>query len=102
MHRAVSPRFAPLPVYPPVRRDMTLMGGSVSIDAVLEHIHALQLPLLEDAHLIDIFEQKESGERNLTFRLTFRHNSRTLKDAEVDKERERVALSLQKAFGTRI
>ena len=52
--------------------------------------------------LQDCFEPADSDERNLTFRLTFRHAERTLKDAEVDKEREKVAQSLMKHLGVRI
>ena len=52
--------------------------------------------------LIDLYEPKDTEERNLTFRLTFRKADRTLKDAEVDKEREKVAQSLIKNLGVRI
>ena len=40
--------------------------------------------------------------RNLTFRLTFRHENRTLRDAEVDKERDKIAAGLVKALGVKI
>jgi phenylalanyl-tRNA synthetase beta chain len=102
LHHAATTRFAPLPVFPPVRRDITVIGADISAGAVLAHVRGMGLGLLEDVHLIDLFEQKDSDERNLTFRLTFRHAARTLKDAEVDKEREKVAQSLQQALGVRI
>jgi len=98
-HHAAKVRFVPLPVFPPVRRDITVIGASIKADAVLAHIRGMGLDLLEDVHLIDLFEQKDDNARNLTFRLTFRHASRTLKDAEVDKEREKVAQSLKQALG---
>jgi phenylalanyl-tRNA synthetase beta chain len=101
LHVAAPARFAPLPAYPPVRRDITVMGGAVSVGAVIAHIRELAPSFLEDVHLIDIFEQ-DAASRNLTFRLTFRALDRTLKDAEVDKEREKVAVSLQETFGVRI
>lgn len=103
-----SLRFRTLPVYPPVRRDITVMvdaapasGSPLTVDAVLNHVRGLKVALLEDINLIDLFEP-ESGERNLTFRLTFRHAERTLKDSEVDKEREKVALSLTQTLGVRV
>jgi phenylalanyl-tRNA synthetase beta chain len=102
LHHATKTRFVPLPAFPPVRRDITVIGASISADAVLAHIRAMESDLLEDVHLIDFFEQKDSDARNLTFRLTFRHAARTLKDAEVDKEREKVAQSLRQALGVRI
>jgi phenylalanyl-tRNA synthetase beta chain len=56
--------------------------------------------------LVDCFEPESApgGEhvRNLTFRLTFRHAERTLKDAEVDKLREKVADSLVKTLNVRV
>jgi phenylalanyl-tRNA synthetase beta chain len=102
LHHAVKARFVPLPVFPPVRRDITVIGSSLSAGAVLAHVRGMGLGLLEDVRLIDLFEQHAHDERNLTFRLTFRHAARTLKDAEVDKEREKVAQSLQQALGVRI
>ena len=96
-------RFRPLPVYPPVRRDITVIAGpQVPVAQVIDHVRGLRLPLLEDVVLQDCFEPEGSEERNLTFRLTFRHAERTLKDAEVDKEREKVAQSLIKHLGVRI
>lgn len=103
LHDAAGVRFRSLPVFPPVRRDITVRAGlSVAVDAVLAHIRGLKLPLLEDAALIDLFEPQGGAERNLTFRLTFRHAARTLQDAEVDKEREKVANSLVSTLGVTI
>ena len=103
LHDAAAVRFVPLPVYPPVRRDITVAAGSaVRVEAVLEHVRGMKLPLLEDICLIDFFEPEQSEDRHLTFRLTFRHAGRTLKDAEVDKEREKVAQSLAKALDVSI
>ena len=103
LHDAARVRFRPLPVYPPVRRDITVIAGpQVPVAQVIDHVRGLRLPLLEDVVLQDCFEPEGSEERNLTFRLTFRHAERTLKDAEVDKEREKVAQSLIKHLGVRI
>ncbi len=103
LHDAASTSFVSLPVFPPVRRDITIMANrSVRVGDVLKHIEGLGLPLLESAALHDSFEPEGSDERNLTFRLTFRHAERTLKDAEVDKEREKVAQSLVRDLGVRV
>lgn len=102
-HDAAKVQFRALPVYPPVRRDITLAApASLHVEAVLEHIRGLRVPLLEEVSLIDVFEPEGKDERNLTFRMTFRHHSRTLKDAEVDKERDKVAQSLVKVLPVRI
>ncbi len=100
---AARPRFAALPVFPPVRRDITFIAEpSVSVDAIIAAVKALRQPLLEDVRLIDCFEPAGKPERNLTFRLTFRSPDRTLKDAEVDKQREAVAAALPKALAVRV
>ncbi len=96
-------RFKPLPIYPGVKRDITVIAPPrIHVDEILEKIAMLKLPLLEGAVLVDSFEEAGENERHLTFRLSFRHGSRTLKDAEADKEREKVAEHLRKELGARI
>ncbi|GFH63222.1 MAG: phenylalanyl-tRNA synthetase subunit beta [Candidatus Desulfovibrio kirbyi] len=107
LHDKIVMRFAPLPVYPPVRRDITVIAGhSLHAGKVLAHLANLKNPLLVESVLTDVFEPEgqdvPEGERRLTFRLTFRHPDRTLKDAEVDRERENVANSLKQSLGVRI
>ncbi len=94
--------FTPLPMYPPVRRDITVMGDmTLHVGTVLDAVRDMSMPLLEDICLIDLFEPADGG-RNATFRLTFRHGQRTLKDSEVDKEREKIAQALVKNLGVRV
>ncbi|MDR2820082.1 MAG: phenylalanine--tRNA ligase subunit beta [Desulfovibrio sp.] len=104
LHESAHMQFVPLPVYPPVRRDITVITDSgLYAGQVFDHLKKLDHPLLADVALTDCFEPQDAqGERRLTFRLTFRHPARTLKDAEVDKEREKVAQSLIQALGVRI
>ncbi len=102
LNHSASISFKSLPMYPPVRRDITVMSEQMlAVGAVIEHVQAMKLALLEDISLIDLFEP-EAGGRNATYRLTFRHEKRTLKDTEVDKEREKVAQSLIQTLGVRI
>ncbi|MDR1777706.1 MAG: phenylalanine--tRNA ligase subunit beta [Desulfovibrio sp.] len=102
LHDAARIVFSPLPVYPPVRRDITILAGDgLRIGQVLDCLRAFRSPFLSDAVLVDIFEPSP-GDRRLTFRLTFRHAHRTLKDAEVDKEREKIAQCLVKTFGVSV
>ena len=82
---------------------MTVIApASLSVADIEEHIRKMRIAILEEVTLIDLYEPKDSADRNLTFRLTFRKADRTLKDAEVDKEREKVAQSLIKNLGVRI
>ncbi|KAF4529471.1 hypothetical protein B566_EDAN018747 [Ephemera danica] len=101
-HAAVR-RFTPLAVFPPVRRDITIIASpGIQASAILAAVDDLGLEGLEEAKLIDLFAPEHSEERNLTFRLTFRHASRTLKDAEVDNLRDKVAQTLPKVLAVRI
>lgn len=103
LHASSRVRFHSLPIFPPVRRDITVMGGrGIQVDTVLHHVRGLKLPLLQEIVLVDLFEPEHSQGRNMTFRLTFRHAGRTLKDAEVDKERSRIADSLEQHLGVRV
>ena len=103
MHHAAQVHFSALPVFPPVRRDITVIApATLPVQAVLDYVAALKLPLLETMQLIDLFEPEQAEERNITFRLTFRHAERTLKDAEVDKVREKIAAALVKDLPVRI
>lgn len=84
--------FKPLPVFPPVRRDVTLTGPvTLHAEAVRRAMLELKPALLESVDLVNLFTpDPDQDERNLTFRLTYRHQARTLKDKEVDKEHGRM------------
>ncbi len=100
---AAVTRFAPLPVFPPVRRDITVIARpELRVEAVLGHVRAMKAPLLEEISLIDVFTPEDGSERRLTFRLTFRHAERTLKDSEADAQRERIANSLVQALSVTV
>ena len=84
--RAVS-AYTPLPVYPGVARDISLI---VARSVEFENIRALILgaghDLLDAVSFVDVFEGKgiAEGERSLTIRLEYRSADRTLTDDEVD------------------
>ena len=91
-----SIRFTPLAIYPPVRRDITFITPLGVETADIERaIGELNIPILENVAFIDIYEPQNKNERNLTFRLTFRSQSRTLKEAEADKQRDNVIAKLK-------
>ena len=108
MYEAVSVEFSELPKFPPVRRDITLAAShTLPVGRVLDHVRHMKLPLLERVALIDVFVpdgdgHQEHDERKLTFRMTFRHASRTLTDKDVDKEMEKMSKSLLEALPLRL
>ena len=95
--------FQNLDVYPPVRRDITVVAPEhMKVEAIRSAMLGLKLPLLQEVALADVFEPEGKPVRNLTFRLTFRHAERTLRDAEVDKLRDKIVASLTKDLGVTI
>lgn len=95
--------FKPLPQFPPVRRDITLIcPQTLTVETVLQEIEKIKMPLLQDTQLLDVFVPEGGAERNLTFRFTFRHDARTLKDTEVDKERTKLAEFLLNSLPVRV
>ena len=95
--------FHPLPVYPAVRRDITFIAPrTMHVEAVLSAVRGAKTSLMESAELLDVYEPKGGEERNITCRLTFRKEDRTLQDGEVDKEREKIAAFVVKSLGVRI
>ncbi|WP_031479497.1 phenylalanine--tRNA ligase subunit beta [Maridesulfovibrio frigidus] len=97
-------KFAPLPVFPPSRRDITVMASvSLRAETIKQAILGLRLPLLESVELVNLFvPEDQEDERNLSFRLTYRHGKKTLKDKEVDKEHNKVLAALEKALPIRL
>lgn len=101
LHEARMTTFHALPVYPAVRRDITVaIGPCVQAADVEAQIKAVRCPLLDEVYLADSYN--DDNGRRLTFRLVFRHDGKTLKDAEVDKERDRVAQHLSGTAGFRV
>ncbi len=100
-HRTTLPVWEELPKFPPVKRDITLtVPAGISAGRVLEAFRAQNSKIMSDVMLQDLFEPTEAGAgegaRNLTFRFTFRHSDKTLKDKDVDKEMERMAQAVMK------
>jgi phenylalanyl-tRNA synthetase beta chain len=86
---AGRPAFSPLPGFPPVRRDITLaVPPGVSVGALLEAIRQAKASIFEDVLLLDAYRPEDGTDRRLTFRITYRHPEKTLKDKDVDKVHE--------------
>ncbi|MDQ7836240.1 MAG: phenylalanine--tRNA ligase subunit beta [Humidesulfovibrio sp.] len=101
--RATKPVFKSLPKFPPVRRDVTVIcPATLKASEVEAAIRELKPKLLESLALVAVYAPEGSPERNLTFRLTYRHAERTLVDKEVDKEHGKVLGGLPQKLPVRI
>lgn len=89
--------FAPLPVFPPSRRDVTVIGpATLPAQAIRQAIVDTGVKILESVELVaEFIPEGQETERNLSFRLTYRHPTKTLKDKQVDKEHKKVLAALE-------
>lgn len=103
---SVKVKALPLPVYPPVRRDVTFSAPlTMPVENVENALRDAAPALLQNVVLQDIYVPEGvigAQTRNLTFRLTFRHADRTLQDAEVDKAREKMVSAVVQALGVKV
>jgi phenylalanyl-tRNA synthetase beta chain len=87
--------FTPLPGFPPVRRDITLaVPPAVSVGAILDAVREARAAIFEDVLLLDAYKPEDQADRRLTFRITYRHPEKTLKDKDVDKVHEALVASI--------
>ncbi len=95
--------FAPLPVYPAVRRDISLVvkkeiAGGTLLAAVKDH----KDKLIEDAEIFDTFSGTEKipqGCKSVSLRITYRSLTKTLTEKGVEKSHARVVRMLTDQFG---
>jgi len=107
LSRALTPVFRSLPKFPPVRRDVTVIcPATLKTQDVEAAIREIRPKLLESLALVAVYAPDATNdapaERNLTFRLTYRHAERTLVDKEVDKEHGKVLSGLPQKLPVRI
>ena len=108
-----TPQFRPVPVLPPVSRDLALLvSEEVTAGALAAHIGEVAGDLCESVELFDRFTGKgiEPGQQSLAFHLLFRdpkaasapEEARTLTDQEVDQLTGQVIASLGDRFGATV
>jgi phenylalanyl-tRNA synthetase beta chain len=93
--------YRPLPRYPAVFRDVTLlMNRQVPIVELLETINDQQVDELRTANLVGVYEGPNipKDKRSVTVRLEYRSDERTLRDEEVEERHRGLIDSLLKIF----
>ena len=99
-----GPRYAPPPSQPAVRIDVTLLvPPRVTVGDVEQRLRSARESLLEQVELISQYTGPEipAGYRSLTWRLTFRHSERTLREKEVEARRDNLLRTLESDLGVR-
>jgi len=99
-----GPRFTPPPTQPPVRVDVTLLvPDALAADKVEQLLGSGRESLVERVELQSEYRGPSvpAGYRSLTWRLTFRHPERTLREKEVEARRDKLLRALESELGVR-
>jgi len=92
--------YLPPPKFPSIMRDISIVvDDNILIGEVMDAIAETDIRFIDDVDLIDEYkEDKLFNEQNLTFRIMFRSDDRTLKREEVDKEIDKIQKVLEDKF----
>jgi phenylalanyl-tRNA synthetase beta chain len=99
---SAAKRFAPLPRYPAVERDFSLvLDDGTSFDDVSETIEQLGIPELHSIEAADLFRggQVPQGKFSLMIRVTFQSSQATFTDAQLNGFSSRIVAALEKNLG---
>ena len=94
-------KYKALPKYPATTRDLAMLVATDVQAADIEK--AMTKAAGQNLHHITLFDvytgkQVEQGKKSLAFSLTFQSNDKTLTDAEIDKDIEKIVAKLRKDF----
>jgi phenylalanyl-tRNA synthetase beta chain len=98
------PQYRRPPSFPAVRVDLTLLVPAAvtsgSVEGVLRQANE---PILEGIDLLSQFygDNVPAGHRSVTWRLTFRHPERTLREKEVEARRDKLLRALETDLAVR-
>ena len=98
-------QYKPLPRYPSVVRDITLLAGrDVSFSQLRDYIEAQPIQDYAGVNLVGTYEGKNipEGQRSITLRIEFRSEERTLRDEEVEQRNRELVDSLLKKFNAQL
>jgi len=95
-------RFEPLPRFPAVQRDFSLvLADGVAFAQVADTIRALEIPQLRGIEAADLFRggQVPAGKFSLMIRVTFQSVEATLTDAQIAEYSSRIVTALERQLG---
>ncbi len=95
------PRFSEISKFPEVRRDLAVVVDKIVAAAeLMENVRAVAGSYLTDLRLFDVYEGKgiDPKRKSLALGLTFRDQSRTLSDSDVNKIMDQVIDLLEKNY----
>ncbi|MFM7672224.1 MAG: phenylalanine--tRNA ligase subunit beta [Bacteroidota bacterium] len=105
MALTIQKKISPLPKFPAVQRDLSMVVDRSLSWAQIEHtVQKIGLENLQRIKLFDIFESDKLGtdKRSTAVNLIFQHPDKTLTDAEIDGWMQQVMLALSNECGAEI
>lgn len=97
--------YTPLPRYPSVVRDVSLLvERRVPFGELIAAVMSEQIEHCRSARLVDVYEGANvpEGKRSLTLRMEYRADERTLRDEEVDEMHGQIVSALEEKFGAQM
>ncbi|HEU5459013.1 MAG TPA: phenylalanine--tRNA ligase subunit beta [Pyrinomonadaceae bacterium] len=95
-------QYSPLPRYPSVVRDLSLLvNRNVALEEIFNAVRDQDVADCRSVRLVGTFEggNIQSSKRSVTLRLEYRSDERTLRDEEVEERHARLTSALLEAFG---
>jgi len=100
--RAGGRSFKPLPAFPAIRRDVAmLVPEATTHEAVWQTVRQAKAANLEVMELFDVFRGKNvpAGQKSVAYAFTYRNPERTLTDAEINAEHDKLITQLRQKLG---
>jgi phenylalanyl-tRNA synthetase beta chain len=95
-------KFSSLPVYPSVKRDIALVvEEQVSAGQLLTAVQTSNDQLIEKSEIFDIFQGEKipAGYKSVALTITYRSQSKTLTEKNVEKSHSKIVRMLTEKFG---
>jgi phenylalanyl-tRNA synthetase beta chain len=104
-HIKLEKTFRPLPRYPSVLRDISIVTDKKTENlSILSSIKESGAPALKEARLIDVYSGRQipDGKIGLTYRLEYQDPARTLEEKDVNAAHSRILRALEEKFGAKL
>lgn len=94
-------KFASIPLYPSVTRDIALvLKEDVAVADMIKEIKKAGRSIVKKCNVFDVYhgEHVESGYKSVAIQITFQDDNKTLKDEEINVSMEAVLEAMKKQF----
>lgn len=95
-------KFSSLPVYPSVKRDIALLvEENVSAGQLLTAVQSSRDKLIENSEIFDVFQGEKipAGYKSVALTITYRSQTKTLTEKNVEKSHSKIVRMLTEKFG---